>query len=461
MTGCLAQYSYFVESKGEALIIDPIYEPDIYLNLLKIRKSKLKYILETHFHADFVSGHFPLAKETKAMIVFGPNENPALNIYKAQDKEYLPLGNINIEVLHTPGHTLESCCFLLRDSKGDPHSVFTGDTLFLNEVGRPDLACNAEIKPSDLATMLFQSIKYHIEPLPDNVILYPGHGAGSPCGKSIGKGDHSTIGEQRKTNFALDPNIKLEEFISLATSDLPKPLVYMPHDVAANKGEKALASEKEILQKFKKNYAQFKDLIDNNPEAFLLDTREQISNGIVKGATHISFNSTLSIFVGTLVRPEQKILLVCENDEITKQTITRLLRIGYDNILGYLQGGISTWLKSKGAMTPMKIAQGEEFKRLLEEKKSDFTIMDIRNNHEWDAGHLENAKHVQLRDLKEKILNRELDELKEKKIYVHCRGGPRGLAGQSIFLANGFNDVTSIAGGLIKLIELGVPTIKN
>ena len=214
-------------------------------------------------------------------------------------------------------------------------------------------------------------------------------------------------------------------------------------------------------QQYKKNYAQFKELIDNNPEAFLLDTREQISNGIVKGATHISFNSTLSIFVGTLVRPEQKILLVCENDEITKQTITRLLRIGYDNILGYLQGGISTWLKAKGPMTPMKIAQSDEFKKLLEEKKSDFTLIDVRYNHEWDAGHLENARHVQLRDLKEKILNRELDELKEKKIYVHCRGGPRGLAGQSIFLANGFNDVTSIAGGLAKLIELGVPTIKK
>ena len=248
--------------------------------LLESRKAKLKYILETHFHADFVSGHFALAKETKALVVFGPNSITKLDIYRAQDKEYLPLGTINIEVLHSPGHTLESTCYLLRDSEGNQHSIFTGDTLFINEVGRPDLACDEKLKSADLATMLYNSIKYHIDPLPDNVIIFPGHGAGSPCGKSIGKGDTSTVGEQRKTNFALNPDLSLEEFITLATFDLPKPLRYMSYDVMVNKGEIETSNYGDILGR-KLSFLEFKSILERDPEILIIDSRQNIDDFIV------------------------------------------------------------------------------------------------------------------------------------------------------------------------------------
>lgn len=452
--GCLANYSYYVESNGEALVIDPISDIDVYMDLLESRKAKLKYILETHFHADFVSGHLALSKATNAIIVFGPNSNTKLNIYRAQDKEYLPLGNINMEVLHSPGHTLESTCYLLRDSKANQHSIFTGDTLFINEVGRPDLACNEILKPADLATMLYKSIKYHIDPLPDNVIIFPGHGAGSPCGKSIGKGDTSTIGEQRKTNFVLNPNLSLEQFITLSTSDLPKPLGYMSYDVMVNKGEIETSNLESILER-KLNFSEFKNVLERDPEILIIDSRKNIEDFIVQSALFIGFNSNLSIFLGSLVSPQRKLLLISDDEEVTKECLQRFLRIGYDNIVGYLAGGIKEWINNNGGISKIDKIEPQNFKSIYDEKRGSIIILDVRNKQEYAENSLINSIHVPLIDLERKIMNKELEFIKDKEIFIHCRGGPRGFIGQSILLKNGFGNIKSIIGGLMKMIESG------
>lgn len=428
--------------------------------LLESRKAKLKYILETHFHADFVSGHFALAKETKALVVFGPNSITKLDIYRAQDKEYLPLGTINIEVLHSPGHTLESTCYLLRDSEGNQHSIFTGDTLFINEVGRPDLACDEKLKSADLATMLYNSIKYHIDPLPDNVIIFPGHGAGSPCGKSIGKGDTSTVGEQRKTNFALNPDLSLEEFITLATFDLPKPLRYMSYDVMVNKGEIETSNYGDILGR-KLSFLEFKSILERDPEILIIDSRQNIDDFIVKSALFIGFNSNLSIFLGSLVNPKQKLLLISDDEEVTKECIKRFLRIGYDNIVGYLAGGIKEWINNNGEISKIDKIEPQNLKPIYDEKKESIVIVDVRNKHEYEDASLLGSIHVPLIDLERKIISKELELIMDKEILIHCRGGPRGFIGQSIFLKNGFGNIKSIIGGMMKMIESGFDFKKN
>ena len=458
-TGCLAEYSYYIDSEGEALVIDPIYDNSVYVELAAQRGSKIKYILETHFHADFVSGHIDLAKKTGAQIIFGPLSKAAFKFHLAKDLEVFKLGKAEIQVLHTPGHTLESSCFVLKDSKGVPHSVYTGDTLFLNEVGRPDLAANDILKPEDMAKKLYESIRNKLMALPDNVLVFPGHGAGSPCGKSIGAGDFSSIGEQKLSNYAMMKDLNKEEFIKIASSNLPRPLGYMGYDVSLNKGTQTLREIKEIMNSGKKNFAEFKALCQEKKNLVVLDTRDDISKGFLENSLNIGLNMTFSIFVGTLINNESPIFVISENNKKTEEAIIRLLRVGYDKIVGYLDGGFETWTKNNGGLYPLQTIDAEKFKEIYQSDKN-AKILDIRNRVETDDGILSGAKLVPLRDIEHEILKGTFNALKNQKMFMHCRSGPRAIIAYSLFRKYGFQNVVNVLGGFNKMKELGFNIVK-
>lgn len=459
-TGCLAEYSYYIDSEGEAAIIDPIYDINIYLELASQRGAKIKYIFETHFHADFVSGHIDLAKKTGATIVFGPLAKANIKFYLAKDQEVFKLGKAQIQLLHTPGHTLESSSLVLKDSNGVPHSIYTGDTLFLNEVGRPDLAANDTLHPEDMAKMLYDSIRNKIISLPDNVIIFPGHGAGSPCGKSIGQGDFATIGEQKLTNYAMVKDLSKEDFVKIASSNLPRPLGYMAHDVSMNKGGKQMRELEEIMKTCKKSYEECQKMLKNDPKIILLDSRDDISKGFLYDSYNVPLSTTFSIYVGTMLDSQSPLFVVSENDEKTKETIIRLLRVGYDNIVGYLEGGFETWLKNDGVLFPFQFIEAEKFKEVYENKDKNDVILDIRNKAEWEDGVLEGAVLVALRDLESEINLGHFEKYRNKKIFMHCRSGPRALTAYTLFKKYGYGNITNIIGGYNRMKELGFKMVK-
>ena len=459
-TGCLAEYSYYLDSEGEALVIDPIYDHNIYIEMAAKRGSKIKYIFETHFHADFVSGHMELAKKTGAKIVFGPLAKAEFDFLLAKDGEDFTFGKAQLQVFHTPGHTLESSSFLLKDSKGVPHSIYTGDTLFLNEVGRPDLAANEIIHPEDMAKMLYDSIRNKIMNLPDDVIVFPGHGAGSPCGKRIGAGDFSTIGEQKVSNYAMMKDLIKDDFVKIASSNLPRPLGYMTYDVGLNKGTKKLRQLEDIIKKEKKSFKEFQQLVEKSQKNLVvLDSRNDAPiKGYLKNTLNIPLETTFSIYAGTLIKTDAPIFLIAENNAKTEESIIRLLRVGYDNIVGYLEGGYETWVKNDGGLYDLQTIEADKFKEIYEKDKNTF-VLDIRNKTEWEDGVLEGAKLLPLRDLEHEILSGHLDSLKNQKIFMHCRSGPRAIIAFSMLKKNGFNKVANILGGFNRMKELGVKTV--
>lgn len=432
-TNCLAQGAYYIESNGEAAIIDPLRETNQYIELANKRNAKIKYVLETHFHADFVSGHIDLANKTGAKIVFGPNANPKYDIYLAKDEEILELGDIKIKVLHTPGHTLESTSYLLLDKEGNEQSVFTGDTLFIGDVGRPDLAQKSDLTIEDLAGMLFVSLRNKIMTLPDNVIVYPGHGAGSACGKKMSDETQSTIGLQKISNYALQ-DISKEQFISEVTDGLATPPAYFPDNVKMNKEgygnfDTLLSDASTPL-----NYNKVLDILKTK-NAIILDVRspKEFAKKHIKNAINIGLDGTFAPWVGAVISDvNTAIILDVENDKL-EETITRLARVGFDNVLGYIEGGIESWIINGGEVESQKQITASEFSKVY---NVNMNLLDVRKANEFNIGHLECAVNIPLDTLKSNIHNIRKDET----VYIHCLGGYRATIASSILKQMGIKD---------------------
>ena len=443
-TNCLAHAAYYIEDGGEAAVIDPLRDPEPYLKLARDRGAKIKYVLETHFHADFVSGHIDLANLTGASIVYGPGATPAYKAYIGTDGEKLNIGKAQLEVLHTPGHTIESTCYLLYDDAGKKNAVFTGDTLFVGDVGRPDLL-SGNLGKEELASMLFDSLQNKIKTLPDDVIVYPGHGAGSACGKNIGKQSYSTIGEQKSANYALLTNDR-DTFINAVTTDLPMIPGYFFNDAAINKT--GYRSFDEVLRKNLRPLPADEFNTIKKKGALILDTRDsmEFAAGYIKGSLNIGLNGDFAVWVGTLIDADTNILLVTQPGK-EKEAVERLARIGFENVSGYLEGGIPAWLGGKHHYDTMLTFNGEECGHLLGTEEYD--LLDVRNRLEVARHRMAGSVHMPLNMLKSKYTT--LD--KNKKWLIYCAGGYRSMIAASFLKAQGFNFVASIEGGIKEVIQ--------
>ncbi len=453
-TGCLAQGAYYIESKGEVAIIDPLREVKPYLKRAQQNKAAIKYIFETHFHADFVSGHVTLSKETGAPIIFGPTANPTFDAIIAADGQEFPLGELTIVVLHTPGHTMESTTYLLKDKNGKDHAIFTGDTLFLGDVGRPDLAQKAaHLTQEQLAGTLYDSLRHKIMPLADDVIVYPAHGAGSACGKNMMKETVDTLGNQKKMNYALREDMTREEFIEEVTEGLLPPPQYFPLNVKMNK--EGYADIDEVLERGTKALSpEAFEVAANETGAIVLDVRHQ--NDFVKGhiprSIFIGLDGSFAPWVGSLIADvEQPILLLAPEGRET-EAVTRLSRVGFDKTLGYLEGGFEAWKASGKEYDTITSIPAESLKKAIEAGEQN--IFDVRKDGEFQAEHAENATHTPL-----DYLNDHFSEFpKEKTFYVHCAGGYRSVIAASILKSRGYHNLIDVAGGFAKMKEAGIQT---
>ena len=446
-TKCLSEAAYYIESKGEVAIIDPLRDIEVYIQMANDNNAKIKYIFETHFHADFVSGHVDLAKKTGATIVYGPNADAKFDFHNAQDGEVFNIGDITMELLHTPGHTMESSCFLLTDQTGKKHSVFTGDTLFVGDVGRPDLAVKSgDITQEDLASLLYDSLRTKLMTLSDDVIVYPAHGAGSSCGKNISSETYSTIGEQKQTNYALQ-DISKEQFVKEVTDGLLAPPAYFFTDVKMNKNG---YTDLDTVISNNLNPLSCSDFVSSITDGVvILDCRspQDFSNGFIKGSINIGLKGQYAPWVGAILSPESSLLLVMDKG-FEREAITRLARVGYENVIGFLDGGINSY---KGKLETIKnnspeqasinIGQGHEH------------ILDVRKPGERSNGYVKFSTHIRLQELPNR-----LSELnKEDNIMVYCAGGYRSMIACSLLAANGFENTINVEGGYSKLSKQNVP----
>ncbi len=394
-TGCLAQGAYYIESDGEVAIIDPLREVHSYVNKAEKNNARIKYIFETHFHADFVSGHVELAQKTGASIVYGPNATPSFECIIAEDEQIFEVGKIKIKVLHTPGHTMESSCYLLIDENGVENCIFTGDTLFIGDVGRPDLAQKSTLTIEDLAGYLYTSLHTKIISLPDNLIVYPAHGAGSACGKNMSKETYDTLGNQKKVNYALQPQSK-EQFIAAVTDGLTPPPYYFPKNVMINKtGAKTLEDVKTSIQALS---PEAFEVAANELGAVMLDTRaaQTFKDGFVPNSINIGIKGDFAPWVGTLITDiEQPILFIADQESID-EVITRLSRVGYDNIVGYLAGGIEAWKAAGKEIDTIESISAEDFAKKYTENEGKLLVKDVRKETEYRAEHIEEAECVSL-----------------------------------------------------------------
>lgn len=447
-TNCLAQGAYYIESNGEAAIIDPLREPQPYIERAQKNGAQIKFIFETHIHADFVSGHVDLAKKTGATIVFGPNAKTTFNCYNASDNDEFKIGNITIKVLHTPGHTLESVTYLLIDENGKNHAVFTGDTLFLGDVGRPDLAIKSDLTEKDLAGMLFESLRSKIMTLNDDVIVYPAHGAGSACGKNLSKATVGTIGEQKQSNYALRSEMSKEEFVKEVLEGISPPPQYFAKNALLNKTgysdlDQVLDSGNTPL-----SVDLFEELAENN-NTLILDvrTQQEFVKNHIPGSIFIGLNGGFAPWVGALIADiTQPILLVVPEGK-SEEAVTRLARVGYDNTLGYLDGGIESWIKAGKKTDQITSISANEFEQHTNNET--VNVLDVRKNGEYQSMHLkgDNIQHFAL-----DYINKQLDLISsDKKYYIHCAGGYRSVIAASILKANGFHNIVDIAGGFAAL----------
>lgn len=452
-TGCLAQGAYYIESKGEVAIIDPLREVGPYLKRASADKAKIKYIFETHFHADFVSGHLTLARETGAPIIYGPNANPSFEATIAEDGQRFPLGDISFEVLHTPGHTMESTTYLLRDASGKPHAIFSGDTLFLGDVGRPDLAQKAaDMTQEELAGTLFDSLREKIMPLPDDVIVYPAHGAGSACGKNMMKETVDTLGNQKKVNYALRADMTREEFIAEVTEGLQAPPKYFPLNVQMNK--EGYEDIDEVLKRGSR--ALDPDAFEaaaNETGAVVLDVRhqEEFVKGHIPRSVFIGLNGDFAPWVGALIADVKQPILLLTPEGKEKETITRLSRVGFDNTLGYLKGGFEAWVAAGKETDRIESVSAEKLKEKLMAHPE--RVFDVRKESEYQGEHLQDAHNTPLSEI-----NQHLAEFPAKEpFYVHCAGGYRSVIAASILKSRGYHNLVDIAGGFKALKESGIP----
>ncbi|SDW61386.1 Glyoxylase, beta-lactamase superfamily II [Hydrobacter penzbergensis] len=451
-TGCLSEAAYYIESEGEAAVIDPLRDIEEYLQLARERNTTIKYIFETHFHADFVSGHLDLAAATGATIVYGPDTHTNFPVHVAKDGELFSIGKMKMQVLHTPGHTLESSCYLLKDEAGKDQALFTGDTLFVGDVGRPDLAQKgATLTMNDLAGMLYDSLRKKILPLPDHVIIYPAHGAGSSCGKNLGTETYSTVGEQKQTNYALASQSK-EDFIKAVTEGLTTPPQYFPINAQINK--EGYESLEALLQKgmqawdaesFRKK-AQDENII-------LLDTRKAtvFTQGFVPGSVSIGLEGRFAEWAGSLLPFDQPLLLITEPEQ-ERETIVRLARVGFDKFEGHLAGGFEAWL---AAGLPIDMIIDVEADELAMDIPFDpnLVIVDVRKVPEYADGHVKQAINIPLETLMDPASMANLDE--HHNIYVHCAGGYRSVIASSLIKRQGIHNLRNIAGGWGSIKELG------
>ena len=447
-TSCLAQGAYYIESNGEVAIIDPLRETQHYVDKAIADNAKIKFIFETHIHADFVSGHLDLAKKTGATIVFGPNAKTAFNCYNASDNEEFKVGNIRIKVLHTPGHTLESVTYLLIDENGKNHAVFTGDTLFLGDVGRPDLAVKSGLTEKDLAGMLFQSLRSKIMTLEDSVIVYPAHGAGSACGKNLSKETVGTIGDQKNTNYALRSDMTKEEFVTEVLDGISPPPQYFAKNAKLN--QSGYSDLEQVLSHGDTPHsAEVFEQLAKSKEALILDVRTQqdfIKNHI-PGSIFIGLNGGFAPWVGALIKDiNQPILLVVPEGK-SEEAVIRLARVGYDNTLGYLEGGMDAWIASGKETDQIISISAKEFS--IKTKENNLYVLDVRKDGEYNSMHLklDGLQHFAL-----DFINHQMDQIDPKKTYyIHCAGGYRSVIAASILKARGFHKIVDIAGGFAAL----------
>ncbi|HLV51359.1 MAG TPA: MBL fold metallo-hydrolase [Flavobacterium sp.] len=443
-TGCLAQGAYYIESNGEAVVIDPLREVQPYIEKAKKDNAKIKYVLETHFHADFVSGHLDLAGKTGAKIVFGPTAKPAFDAHVATDGEILEVGNIKIKVIHTPGHTMESTCYLLIDENGKETSLFTGDTLFIGDVGRPDLAQKviADLTQEKLAAHLYDSLHNKIIPLADDIIVYPAHGAGSACGKNMSKETTDTLGNQKKTNYALQPMTK-EAFIGQVLDGLMPPPAYFPENVLMN--IKGYESIDEVLHKGTQALSPTEfEAAANETDALLLDTRDAqiFAKGFIPNSINIGIDGNFAPWAGTLIPDIKQTILLIADEGREEEIVTRLARVGYDNTIGYLKGGFEAWKNAgKETDTIESISVDELAKRM--EQNPDLIILDVRKKSEHYSEHVIGSENIALDYINDHIA----EVSKDKTYYVHCAGGYRSMIFNSILRARGYENLIDVQGG--------------
>jgi hydroxyacylglutathione hydrolase len=454
-TGCLAEAAYYIESDGEAAIVDPIRETAPYLKLAAARGAKIKYIFETHFHADFVSGHIDLAALTGATIVYGPSANPQYAAHIAHDGERFSIGKLSIEVLHTPGHTLESTCYLLKDAQGQDYALFSGDTLFVGAVGRPDLAVKGErpITPEELGSLMYDSLRTKIMPLADHVFVYPAHGPGSSCGKGIGKETWSTIGIQKATNYALQP-MSREEFIAQVTDNLPPPPAYFFQDARINQsGYDSIDVVMERNVRAMRPEAVTEAIAHG---ALVLDTRgaDHFEKSFVPHAINIGLNGGFAVWVGTLLPMDRPLIVVAEEGK-EAESILRLARVGFENVIGYLDGGMASWEAAGMPIDHIPSIAATDLEATLE--RTGANLIDVRKPSEFADGHVLTARHMEL-----DFLERNLGLLDPSALYVvHCQGGYRSMIAASIMRAHGFDHLINVHGGYAAISKTGIPLEKS
>ena len=448
-TGCLAQGAYYIASNGEAVIIDPLREVGPYLDRAEKDGVTIKYILETHFHADFVSGHLDLAAKTGAKIVYGPTANTQFDCHIAEDGEVLKVGDVTIQVMHTPGHTMESTTYLLKDESGKDYAIFSGDTLFLGDVGRPDLAQKAaSMTQEDLAGILFDSLRNKIMVLADDVIVYPGHGAGSSCGKNMSKETVGTIGEQKATNYALRANMTKEEFVAEVTDGLLPPPAYFPENVRMNKtGYESL--DKVMERGLRPLSVDAFEAAATETEALILDTRHQDTfiHGFIPQSIFIGIKGSFAMWVGALIPDIKQEILIVADPGMEKEVVTRLSSVGYDNCIGFLDGGFDAWKSSGKEIDALAQVTAEELKGI-----TNATVVDVRKSGEYLSEHLIDAINVEL-----DYINDQMSSVpQEGTFYVHCAGGYRSVIASSILKARGYHNMVDVAGGFKAIQEAGL-----
>ncbi|MBP6430431.1 MAG: MBL fold metallo-hydrolase [Ferruginibacter sp.] len=446
-TSCLSEAAYFIESEGEVAIIDPLRDTDVYLEMANKKNAAIKYIFETHFHADFVSGHIDLSKQTGAPIIYGPNANTNFKAHNAKDGEIFKLGKISIEAIHTPGHTLESTCYLLRDENNKPHAIFTGDTLFVGDVGRPDLS-SGNMTSEELAAIMYDTIQTKLLPLADDIIVYPAHGAGSSCGKNLGPNTFSTMAEQKKTNYALQSQTK-EEFIKAVTNGLGAAPKYFAINAQINM--QGYDSLENVKQKglTPLSIAAFKKLMSE--DVLVLDTRHAniFTQGLIPSSIFIGLEGRFAEWAGSILSFTKPIILVTEKGK-EEETVVRLSRVGFDKMQGYLQGGFEAW-QAAGEKVDMIIDVEADELAMDIPHDPNLVVVDVRRETEYADGHIKDAQNLPLSEMTDVAHLAQFED--NQNLYVHCAGGYRSVIAASILKKEGIHNLRNVLGGWSKIKE--------
>lgn len=452
-TNCLAEAAYYIEDQGECAIIDPLREPQPYLDKIEASGSKLKYIFETHFHADFVSGHIDLAAKTNAGIVYGPGATTAYEVTNAVDGQEFKVGRLTIKAIHTPGHTLESTCWLLSDENGKPYYIFTGDTLFIGDVGRPDLAIKSNLTQNDLAGMMYDSLRNKVMTLPDDIIVYPAHGAGSSCGKNMSKETFDTLGNQKQVNYALRPGLSKDEFIAELTDGIMPAPQYFAKNAALNKNgyeniDKVIAHVNNKL-----SVADFKAQMAHG--ALVMDVRHQseFGQGFIPGSVFFGLDGTFAVWVGTLIEDLNAPILLIAPQGREEEAVTRLARVGYDNVIGVLEGGFESWKATGEAVDTITTISAEQFAD--DYKTGPINVLDVRKPSEYDGGHVPEANNKPL----DFFLTEGSTIDTSKTWHIHCAGGYRSMIYASLLKRMGAKNLFDVDGGFGKIKTTGIEMV--